>query len=194
MIFTEGKVKDAFVIDPERIEDERGFFTRVWCRKEFGHLSSPQIAQANVVFSRLKGTLRGMHFQAAPFEEAKLVRCTQGAIYDVTVDLRPESPTYKQWVGAELTADNRRMLYVPEGCAHGFETLVDNTEIYYLATEFYMPQAAWGVRPDDPAFGIEWPLKIEVISSRDRSWPDYSIVNQSQSQEEAKRPYDHHRQ
>lgn len=175
MIFSETDLPDAYVIDLERIEDERGFFARSWCRREFSeHGLSTDIAQANMSFNKRKGTLRGMHFQAPPHAEAKLVRCTRGAIYDVIVDLRSDSPTHSRWVGVELTAENRRMLYVPEGFAHGFQTLQDDTEIFYLVSEFYAPEAEGGVRWDDAAFGIEWPLGAPTeISDKDRAWPDY---------------------
>jgi dTDP-4-dehydrorhamnose 3,5-epimerase len=175
MIFIETKLPGAFVIDVEPIEDDRGFFARAWCRREFSeHGLSTDLAQANMSFNKRKGTLRGMHFQKAPHAEVKLVRCTRGAIYDVIVDLRPGSPTHSRWVGVELTAENRRMLYVPEGFAHGFQTLEDNTEIFYLVSEFYTPESEGGVRWSDPVFDIEWPLGAPTeISDKDRSWPDY---------------------
>lgn len=176
MIFTETKLKGAYIIDIKRIEDQRGFFGRGWCQEEFEtHGLNPRTVQMNVGFSITKGTLRGMHFQMAPWEEAKLARCTLGAIYDVIIDLRPDSPTHKQWLGVELTADNRRMLYIPEGCAHGYQTLTDNAEMYYLTTQFYAAEFAAGVRYNDPSFGIEWPISIEVISEKDEIWPDYLL-------------------
>jgi dTDP-4-dehydrorhamnose 3,5-epimerase len=176
MIFTPASVDGAYVIDVEPREDERGFFARVWCEREFAeHGLTTRLVQWNLAFSHRRGTLRGLHFQSPPHAEAKLVRCTRGAIYDVIVDLRPASPTFTQWLGVELTADNRRMLYVPEGCAHGYQTLVDNTETLYPVTEFYTPEAEAGVRWDDPAFGIEWPdAKGALLSEKDRSWPDYA--------------------
>jgi dTDP-4-dehydrorhamnose 3,5-epimerase len=174
MIFSETKLQGAFIIDPEKLEDERGFFARSWCQREaaaYGLL--PQWVQCNVSFNKKKATLRGMHYQCAPSEEAKLVRCTRGAIYDVIIDLRPASSTYRQWLAVELTAENRCVLYIPEGFAHGFLTLDDNTEIFYQMSEFYAPVCARGVRWNDPAFGIKWPIEATVISSRDRSYPDF---------------------
>ena len=174
MEFVETALKGAYLVRPRRIEDDRGFFARAWCRDEFaGHLLNPSIAQLNVAFSRRKGTLRGLHHQHEPHAEAKLVRCTRGAVYDVIVDLRADSPTRGQWFGAELTADNGTMLYVPEGFAHGYQTLADDTEIYYLTSVPYAPEAASGVRYDDEGFGIKWPLPVAVISHADRTWPDY---------------------
>ncbi len=174
MIVLPIKIARGYVIDLERREDHRGFFARSWCQEEFrAHGLNPRVAQVNVGFSRKKGTLRGLHYQLPPYEEARLVRCTMGAIYDVIVDLRPDSSTHKQWVGVELTAENRRMLHIPEGCAHGYETLVDNTEMYYQTSQFYAPEYVRGIRHDDPTFGIEWPLPVDVISDADRSWPDY---------------------
>ena len=175
MIFTETRLKGAFIIELERREDERGFFARSWCQKEFQtyHLN-PAIAQCNISFNRAKGTLRGMHYAAAPFEEAKLVRCTAGALYDVIIDLRRDSATYKQHVGEVLSADNHRMLYVPEGFAHGFQTLEDNTELFYQMSEFYSPEHARGVRYNDPAFGIEWMIDNPVMADRDRDYPDFT--------------------
>jgi dTDP-4-dehydrorhamnose 3,5-epimerase len=174
MRFTETKVAGAFLIEPEPIADERGFFARTWCREEFAeHGLNPALAQANVSFSHRRGTLRGMHLQDPPHAEAKLVRCTRGAIFDVAVDLRRDSPTYLAWSGAELTDANRSMLYVPEGCAHGFLTLADATEVAYQMSAPYAPAAARGVRWDDPAFGIEWPGEVLVINERDRRYPDF---------------------
>ncbi len=154
--------------------DERGFFARSWCEKEFvNHGLNPRLVQCSVSFNVRKGTLRGIHYQDQPFPEAKLVRCTQGAIYDVAVDLRPQSPTFKQWFGAVLSAENRHMLYISEGCAHGFLTLQDDTEVFYQMSEFYHPASARGVRWDDPAFQIVWPERVDVISDRDRMYPDF---------------------
>jgi dTDP-4-dehydrorhamnose 3,5-epimerase len=159
-------------LDP--IIDERGFFARSWCAKEFElNGLNPRLVQCNVSFNTYKGTLRGIHYQNEPHQEAKLVRCTQGAIYDVAVDLRPQSSTFRRWVAATLTAENRHMLYIPEGCAHGFLTLATNTEVSYQMSEFYHPESARGVRFDDAAFKIEWPEKIEVISERDRNYRDF---------------------
>lgn len=174
MRFSETQLKGAYIIDLEHREDHRGFFARAWCQREFEeHGLNPRIVQTNIGFTLKKGGLRGMHFQVAPKQEAKTVRCTTGAIIDVVVDLRPDSATFKQWFGLELSAENRRMLYVPEGCAHGYQTLVDNTEIQYQTSEFYSAEHARGVRYDDPVFGIEWPLPITSISEADRAWPDF---------------------
>jgi dTDP-4-dehydrorhamnose 3,5-epimerase len=174
VIFKETKLKGAFIIEPERIEDERGFFARTFCRNEFeAHGLNPHLVQCSVSFNKKKGTLRGMHYQTAPHEETKLVRCTRGAIYDVMLDLRPTSPTFKQWVSVELTGENRRMLYIPEGVAHGFETLLDETEVLYQMSEFFHPDCARGVRWDDQKFGIEWPSAERIISERDRAYPDF---------------------
>jgi dTDP-4-dehydrorhamnose 3,5-epimerase len=174
MMFTETRVKGAYLIEPQVLEDERGFFARTWCRHEFeAHGLNSKVAQCNISFNPKKGTLRGMHFQTKPCEETKLVRCTTGAIYDVVVDVRPESPSFRQHAGAMLTPQNRHMLYVPEGCAHGFMTLEDNTEVSYQISEFYAPDHARGYRWNDPAFGIEWPMEVQVISDRDRNYPDF---------------------
>lgn len=174
MIFTETKLPGAYLIDIEKREDQRGFFARAWCQQEFeAHGLVPRVVQTNISFNKCQGTLRGMHYQAAPYAETKLVRCTRGAIYDVIIDLRPDSPTYKQWLGVELTAENYRMLYVPEGFAHGFQTLADNVEVTYQVSQFYTPQAEGGLRYNDPAFGIEWPVQVQVISDKDQNWPDF---------------------
>jgi dTDP-4-dehydrorhamnose 3,5-epimerase len=176
MIFTETKLPGAFIIEIEKREDERGFFARAWCKKEFeAYGLNLDWVQANLAFSKRRGTLRGMHYQVAPYEEAKLMRCIRGAIYDVIIDLRPDSPTYKQWLGGELTADNHKMLYVPEGFAHGYQTLMDNIETFYQVSQFYSPESERGLRYDDPAFGIEWPIDVQVISDKDKSWPDYLL-------------------
>jgi dTDP-4-dehydrorhamnose 3,5-epimerase len=172
MIFTETRLKGAFAIDLEPVADDRGFFARSFDQKEFaGHGLAPGFVQCNVSVNHRRGTMRGMHWQAAPHEEAKLVRCTRGAIHDVIVDLRPESPTLGEHVAATLTAANRSMLYVPEGFAHGFLTLDDDTEVFYQMSAFYAPGHARGARFDDPALGIEWPAEPAVVSERDRSWP-----------------------
>jgi dTDP-4-dehydrorhamnose 3,5-epimerase len=174
MIFTGTPLPGAYAIDLERLADERGFFARTRCRREFeAHGLNPDVAQCNVSVSHKRGTLRGMHYQAAPRAEAKLVRCTAGAIYDVIVDLRADSKMFKQWFAVELSADNRRMLYIPEGLAHGFLTLADNVEVSYEMSEFYAPECARGVRWNDPAFAIRWPLEITMISERDRTYPDF---------------------
>ncbi|MDX6397170.1 MAG: dTDP-4-dehydrorhamnose 3,5-epimerase [Gaiellaceae bacterium] len=178
MIFTPLELDGAFVVDLELREDERGFFARTWAREEFeAHGLDPALEQCNLSFNHRRGTLRGLHFQREPHAEAKLIRCTRGAILDVIVDLRPDSSTHTQWIGVELSADNRRALYVPEGFAHGYQTLVDATETQYQVSEAYAPAAEGGVRWNDPAFGIEWPPADElVISDKDRSWPDYELV------------------
>jgi dTDP-4-dehydrorhamnose 3,5-epimerase len=171
--FTETKVAGAFLIGPEPIGDERGFFARSFCREGFeAHGLNPVVAQCNLSFNHRRGTLRGLHYQAAPHQEAKLVRCTRGAIWDVAVDLRPGSATYRAWFGAELSDGNRASLYIPEGCAHGFLSLTDAAEVAYQMSAPYAPAAAMGVRWDDPAFGIEWPGEVLVINQRDASYPD----------------------
>lgn len=176
MIFIETKLTGAYIIDLQKLEDERGFFARSFCRREFeSHGLNPNVVQCNVSFNDKRGTMRGMHYQVKPFEEAKLVRCTRGSIYDVIVDLRPESPTFKIHFGLELTAHNRLALYIPEGFAHGFLTLEDNTEVFYQMSEFYAPETARGFRYDDPFFAIPWPQEIQVISDRDRTYPDFAV-------------------
>jgi dTDP-4-dehydrorhamnose 3,5-epimerase len=175
MIFTETKLKGAYIIELQKIEDARGFFARGWCQNEFeAHDLVPRVVQANVSHNKKRGTLRGMHYQVAPYAETKLVRCTRGALYDVIIDLRPDSETYKQWIGVELTADNYKMLYVPEGFAHGFITLEDDTDAFYQVSQFYTPGAERGARYNDPTFHIEWPTEIQVISDKDKNWPDYA--------------------
>lgn len=175
MIFTETKLKGAFVIELDKRVDERGFFARSWCQQEFAERGlNPKLVQCNISFNRWQGTLRGMHYQIAPYEEAKLVRCSRGALYDVIIDLRAESPTAKQWFGVGLTAANGRMLYVPEGFAHGFQTLQDETEVFYQMAEYYHPECARGLRPNDPAFNIHWPLPGTIIDDRDLQYPDFS--------------------
>jgi dTDP-4-dehydrorhamnose 3,5-epimerase len=178
VLFAETELAGAYVVDLERREDERGFFARAWCASEFGeHGLSTRLVQCNLSFNARQGTLRGMHFQRDPHAEAKLVRCTRGSVYDVIIDLRPESPTYMRWLGVELSAENRRALYVPEGFAHGYQTLVDDTETFYQVSEFYAPEAEGGVRWNDPAFGIEWPHPdAPLLSPKDASWPDYRPV------------------
>ena len=162
------------MLEPERIEDQRGFFARAWCQQEFEERKiDAGLVQCNISFNHRKGTLRGLHYQRAPHEETKVVRCTRGALYDVAVDLRPQSPTFRQWVAETLTASNYRMMLIPPGCAHGFLTLEDNTEIFYQMSAYYSPQHAAGVRWDDPAFGIKWPGPVAVIADRDRNYPDF---------------------
>ena len=177
MIFQPTGLTGAYVIAIERLSDERGFFARSFCAREFeDHGLNPSLAQCNISYNRHAGTLRGMHFQASPFEEAKLVRCTRGAIHDVIIDLRPDSPTFMRHVGVLLTPDERNMLYVPEGFAHGFLTLEEHTEVFYQMSEFYVPGAARGFRWDDPAFAIDWPAPVSVISARDAAYPDFALV------------------
>ncbi|MDX6290392.1 MAG: dTDP-4-dehydrorhamnose 3,5-epimerase [Blastocatellia bacterium] len=172
MLFKETKLKGVFVVEPELIKDERGFFACAWSPEEFEKQGlNPRLRQCNISFNNLSGTVRGMHFQEKPYEEAKLVRCTQGAMCDVAVDLRPDSPTRYQWAAAELTASNHRMLYIPEGFAHGYQTLADDTEIFYQMSETYHPEVARGLRWDDPRLGIEWPLPMAIISERDTKFP-----------------------
>ena len=174
MRFTATPVPGAFVIEPEEQPDDRGFFARLFCREEFSRRGlNPKLAQCSISFNRKRGTLRGLHWQAKPHEEAKLVRCTQGAIFDVALDLRRDSPAFLKWHGVELSAQNRRMLYIPEGCAHGLLTLCDDTEVHYHASEFHHSESACGARFDDPAFGIRWPDPVRVISGRDRGYPDF---------------------
>jgi dTDP-4-dehydrorhamnose 3,5-epimerase len=174
MHFTSTKLKGAYVIEPERLEDDRGFFARTWCQKEFADYGlDPILVQCNVSFNKRKGTLRGMHFQLPPSAEAKLVRCTKGAIYDVIVDLQQKSETFLQWISVELTADNRKALYVPKGFAHGFQTLEDDSEVFYQMSEFYAPECATGFRWNDPQFKIVWPEEISIISKRDEEYEDY---------------------
>lgn len=175
MFFIETKLKGAFVIKLEKYSDDRGFFSRAWCQKEFKEQGiNSRFVQANIGFSKNSGTIRGIHYQIAPFEEAKLVRCIRGAIFDVVLDLRPELPSFKQWFGVELSDENRKMLYVPEGCAHGYQTLVDNTEVFYQVSQVYSPESERGIRWNDPEFDIEWPIDEDlVISEKDQNWPDF---------------------
>ena len=175
MIFWETRLKGAFVIEVQRLEDDRGFFGRIFCRREFlAHGLNPDVVQCSISFNRKAGTLRGMHYQDAPHAEDKLICCSRGALYDVIIDLRGDSPTRRQWFAVELTGENRRMLYIPKGFAHGFQTLTDNTEVVYQMSEFYHPESARGVRWNDPAFGIRWPAPDRaILSDRDSDWPDY---------------------
>lgn len=174
MKFQETKLPGVFEILIEPKADDRGFFARSWCRNELqAHGLDARMAQCNISFNNKKGTLRGVHYQAAPFAETKIVRCTHGSIYDVIVDLRPQSPTFRQWTAIVLTTEKRNMAYVPENCAHGFLTLEDNTEVFYQMSEVYDAASARGVRWDDPAFRIAWPAEVEVISERDRTYPDF---------------------
>jgi dTDP-4-dehydrorhamnose 3,5-epimerase len=174
LIFQRTPLPDAVLIQLEPHGDDRGFFARTWCQREFQeHGLDPRLVQCNLSFNRSKGTLRGMHYQQAPYGEAKLVRCVRGALHDVIIDLRPHSPTYKQYFGVELSAENRSALYVPEGFAHGFLTLEDDTEVFYQMSQFYSAAHSRGLRWDDPAFGISWPAAVRVISERDRAYPDF---------------------
>jgi dTDP-4-dehydrorhamnose 3,5-epimerase len=172
MQFTETRVAGAWIIDPSPHHDDRGRFMRAWCAREFELLGIHFFpVQANMQFSPRKGTLRGLHLQITPALEAKLVRCTRGAVFDVAADLRPTSPSFGQWCSVELTPENGRMLYVPEHCAHGFQTIEENSEVMYLTSAFYAPESCRGARFDDPALGIQWPLPVSAISEQDRSWP-----------------------
>lgn len=176
MIFTETKLKGAFIVDIDPLEDERGFFARAWCEEEFKkHGLNPRLVQCNISFNKKRGTLRGMHFQVAPFAEAKLVRCTVGSIYDVIIDVRPASPTFKQWFSVELSAENRRALYIPDGFAHGFQTLMDNTEVFYQMSEPYRSECAHGIRWDDSAFSVQWVIPVEIVSDRDSNFPLFML-------------------
>ena len=180
MIFQPTKIAGVYIIEPELIEDERGFFAMSWLPEEFErHGLNPRLAQCNISFNKLSGTVRGMHFQNEPHDEAKLVRCTRGAMYDVAIDLRRDSPTRCRWVAAELTSENRRMLYIPEGFAHGYQTLADETEVFYQISESYHPESAGGVRWNDPAFGIEWPLPVSLIAPRDATYPLLNLTEAS---------------
>jgi len=174
MTFHGTKLPGVFEIHLEPKPDERGFFARCWCRDEFGRNGlNSRLVQCSISFNSRKGTLRGLHFQADPYPETKIVRCTRGAVYDVVVDMRQHSPTFKNWVAVKLTGLNRNMIYVPEGCGHGFLTLEDETEVFYQMSELYHMESARGVRWNDPAFGIAWPGTVEVISDRDQSYPDF---------------------
>jgi dTDP-4-dehydrorhamnose 3,5-epimerase len=173
--FTETRLGGVFVIDLDRHDDQRGFFARSFCAKEFtAHGLPGRFVQCNISYNHRRGTLRGMHFQAAPCEEGKLVRTTSGAIHDVLIDLRPRSPTYREWTAFDLSAKNRRAVYVPAGLAHGFQTLTDHAEVFYQMTEFHTPERARGVRWNDPAFDIAWPIAPLVLSERDASFPDFA--------------------
>jgi dTDP-4-dehydrorhamnose 3,5-epimerase len=174
MIFHETKLQGAFVIEPERFDDERGFFSRTWSQREFeAHGLDTNLVESNSSLSLKKGTLRGMHYQAPPNAQAKLVRCTRGSIYDVIIDLRADSQGFKQWEAVELSVENGLLLYIPQGFAHGFQTLVDDTEVFYQVSAYYAPESARGVRWNDPAFGIQWPEVDRTIIERDRDYPDF---------------------
>jgi dTDP-4-dehydrorhamnose 3,5-epimerase len=176
MIFKETRLKNAFIIELEKIADERGFFSRAWCQNEFeAHGLNPNIAQCNLSFNATRGTLRGIHYQIAPYEEAKLIRCISGKIYDVIIDLRSNSSTYLQWTSFELSSENRKMLYVPENYAHGYLTLEDNSEVFYQVSQFYSPGSERGIRWDDPAVNVKWPaISNLIISEKDKTWPDFN--------------------
>lgn len=175
MKFTETRLKGAFLIEFQPVADARGFFARAFCRREFeAHGLNPAVVQVNASFNPHAGTLRGMHYQVGPAREAKFVRCTSGAIHDVIIDLRPASSTYRQWVGFDLTAENRDSLYIPEGFAHGYLTLAPKTEVFYQVSEFYSPSHERGIRWNDPAFAIRWPLEPRVISPKDAAFPDFA--------------------
>ncbi len=177
MIFHETKLPGVFEIHIEPKSDERVFFARTWCQQEFeAHGLNSKLVQCSLSFNQRKGTLRGMHYQAAPHAEAKVIRCNKGAIYDAVLDLRPQSPAFKDWVTVVLSAEKRNMIYVPQGCAHGFLTLADESEVSYQMSEFWHAESARGVRWDDPAFGIQWSEKVEVISERDRTYPDFKTT------------------
>lgn len=174
MRFIKTTLVDAYLIEPEQISDERGFFARTWCQNEFASRGlRTNLVQCNISYNKIRGTLRGMHFQRQPNAEAKLLRCTAGAIYDVIIDLRQESSTFLSWAAFELTAHNRNALYVPEGFAHGFQTLADDTEVFYQMFNFFAPESAAGIRWNDPAFHIDWPLDISTISDKDRAYPNF---------------------
>ncbi|MDD5428967.1 MAG: dTDP-4-dehydrorhamnose 3,5-epimerase [Candidatus Omnitrophica bacterium] len=176
MKFTKTPIEKVYLLEIEKIEDERGFFARSWCAEEFEKRGlNGKIAQCSISFNKKKGTLRGMHYQVPPHEEAKIIRCTMGAIYDVIIDIRPDSPTFRKWYAAELSADNRRMIYAPEGVAHGYVTLKDDCEIFYQISELYHPECAKGVRWDDPAFGVKWPSGKKIINDRDAGYPDIEL-------------------
>lgn len=176
MLFRSTELQGAYVIEVQRMEDPRGFFGRSFCRKEFmDHGLNPCVDQCNVSFNKKQGTLRGMHYQAIPHREAKLVRCTRGAIFDAIIDLRPESPTFKRHFSLTLSEQNLLMLYIPEGFAHGFQTLENDTEVFYQMSESFHPESARGVRWDDPAFGIEWPSAERIMNERDRNYPDFVV-------------------
>ena len=174
MLFRETKLQGVRLIEIEPARDERGFFARTFCTREFAAQGlETRFPQHSVSFTARAGSVRGMHFQRPPHEEVKLIRCVRGAIHDVLVDVRPSSPTYLRWEAYELTAENRRQLYVPAGVAHGFQTLTPDAEVAYLISAYHVPEAAEGFRHDDPAFGIAWPLPVADISARDRAWPDF---------------------
>jgi dTDP-4-dehydrorhamnose 3,5-epimerase len=189
MVFSETHLQGAYVVRPERREDDRGHFARVWCREEFAaHKLKAEMVQLNAGFSHRRGTVRGMHFQVTPHAEAKFIRCTRGAIFDIIIDLRETSPTFKKWYGLELTPANGLMLYAPEGFAHGYQTLEDDTEMCYMTSFNYVANSASGVRWDDPAFGIRWPLPVSMISKQDQTWPDFDSTGSKNPRPEENGP------
>ncbi len=174
MKFIETALADAYIIELEKYEDARGYFARSYCRNEFRDRGLLDIfVQSNISFNKIKGTLRGMHYQAEPYGEVKVVSCFQGKIYDVIIDLRPDSNTYCKWISVTLSSDNGKLLYIPKGFAHGFQTLEDNTMVHYQMGEFYKPEYARGVRWNDPRFAIKWPLNVEIVSEKDGSYQDF---------------------
>lgn len=180
MIFKETKLKGAYIIETQKLTDDRGFFGRSWCKKEFeAHGLNASIVQANLSYTKTKGTLRGLHYQVAPYSETKAIRCFSGSIYDVIIDIRPDSSTFKQWIGVELSGENGLMLYIPEGFAHGFISLEDNTLIHYLNTAYYTPGAEGGIRYNDPAFNVKWPMEPTLISEKDKNQPPFQVPKSS---------------
>lgn len=173
MIFTPTKIPNVLIVELEKREDARGYFARAWCEREFAEHRLPQFVQTNISMSRRKGTIRGLHYQAAPHRESKYLRCIRGAIFDVALDLRPASPTFMQWFGIELTSENRKAVFVPEGLAHAYQALTDDAEVIYSTSCYYAPGAERGVRWNDPAFGIDWPIKKTIVSTKDATWPDW---------------------
>lgn len=173
LIFTETKLKGAYIIKPEKLNDGRGFFARIWDKKEFSKMElETEFVQSSISVNKKKGTIRGMHYQSSSYEESKIVRCIRGKIYDVIIDLRPDSKTFKKWFSIELSANNYKMLYIPKGFAHGFQSLEDNTEVFYQISEFYNPKFSKGIRWNDTKLNIKWPLQVTVISEKDKSFPE----------------------
>jgi dTDP-4-dehydrorhamnose 3,5-epimerase len=176
MIFIETELQGVYIVDLEFHRDERGFFGRTWCQNEFKERGlNPNLVQCNISYNAKRGTLRGMHYQTDPYQEAKLVRCTSGKIYDAVIDLRPDSITFKRWLAFTLTENSYRAIYIPEGFAHGFQTLEDNTEVFYQMSEFFHPEAARGVRWNDPEFHVEWPIETTIISEKDQNYPNWNM-------------------
>jgi dTDP-4-dehydrorhamnose 3,5-epimerase len=176
MLFVETKLKGAYIIEPEKRKDSRGFFARIWDGGIFEKRGlTGKVVQQSISYNKTCGTIRGLHYQKAPYQETKIIRCTRGTIFDVMVDLRPDSATFKQWLGVKLAVDDYKVLYVPQGFAQGFQSLEDNSEIMYLVSEVYTPAAEAGIRYNDPSIGIEWPLPVSVITEKDANWPDFSV-------------------